>query len=279
MNRIPALATLVVALALAPQFTEAAKWHDTVAKAQAEAKKGNKLILVDMFADWCGWCHRMEREVFPSEVFQGVAKNYVLLRLDTEDKKEGTKVATEYGVTSLPTFMVLTPDLGVAGFIRGYSPADQFVKQIEQVETEYFAFQKKLRAEPKNASERARLSLTMEMVNRRDFARAETRLTALTGSKDSGIRDESFQNLASVYMMQRKWSKAEATLKQALAVNRRGAIAEKNQIMLAQVYMSTKNYSAAVVELKRFKSTYPNSELISSVEVLLPQLELQIPRK
>lgn len=279
MNRIATLATLVVALTLAPQFTEAAKWHDSVAKAQAEAKQGNKLILVDMFADWCGWCHRMEREVFPSEVFQGVSKNFALLRLDTEDGKEGTKVATEFGVTSLPTFLLLTPDMGVAGFIRGYSPADQFVVKIQQAEAEYFAYQKRLRAEPKNASERDRLTLTMEMINRRDFPRAEARLTTLAKSKDATIRDESLQQLAAMYGMQRKWDKSEATLKQALAINRRGTIAEKNQFMLAQVYMSTRNYPAAVTELKRFKSSYPNSELISSVEVILPQLERQIPRK
>ncbi len=267
-----------MALALAPQFTEAAKWHDSVAKAQAEAKKGNKLILVDMFADWCGWCHRMEREVFPSEVFQGAAKNYALLRLDTEDGKEGTKVATEFGVTSLPTFLLLTPDMGVAGFIRGYSPAEQFVEKIELAEADYFAFQKRVRAEAKTASDRDKLALTAEMVNRRDFPRAETRLTSLTKSKDAGIRDESYYQMASMFAMQRKWDKAEATLKQALALNRRGAVAEKNQMMLAQVYMSIRNYPAAVTELKRFKNSYPNSELISSVEVLLPQLERQLSR-
>ena len=278
MNRIPALATLLVALALAPQFTEAARWHDSVAKAQAEAKAANKLILVDMFADWCGWCHRMEREVFPSEVFQGTAKNYSLLRLDTEDGKEGTKIASDFGVTSLPTFLLLTPDLGVAGYIRGYSPAEAFVERIQQAEAEYFTFQKKVRAESKTATDRDKLDLSMEMVDRRDFVRSEPRLTALSRSKDASVRDEAFHQLAAIYSMQRKWDRAEATLKQALAVNRRGAIAENNQMMLARVYMSTRNYPAAVAELKRFKSNYPNSELISSVEVILPQLERQIPQ-
>ncbi|MGK2859304.1 MAG: thioredoxin family protein [Thermoanaerobaculia bacterium] len=278
MNRIPVLATLVVALALAPQVTEAGKWHDTVAKAQAEAKKGNKLILVDMFADWCGWCHRMEREVFPSEVFQAASKNYALLRLDTEDGKEGTKVASDFGVTSLPTFLLLTPDLGVAGYIRGYSAADAFVEKIQQAETDYFSFQKRVRGESKKASDSDRLSLTIEMIGRRDFTRAEPRLASLTKSKDAAIRDESYHQLATMHALQRKWDRAEATLKEALGINRRGAIAERNQMMLAQVYMSTKNYPAAVAELKRFKSSYPNSELISRVEVMLPQLERQIPR-
>ncbi len=279
MNRIPGLAALVVALTLVSQSASAVKFHDTVAKAQAEAKQGNKYIIVDLFADWCGWCHRMEREVFPSEVFQAAAKNYSLLKLDTEDGKEGTKVATDYGVRSLPTFLVLTPDLALVGIVRGYSPAEQFLEQVQGVEAEYLEYKKRLRTEPKTANDRDKLTLTEEMVERRDLARAEPRLVALTKSSNAGIRDEAYNQLAGLYGLQGKWPNAEATLKQALAVNQRGELAEQNQMALAQVYMSVRNFPAAVTELKRFKTRYPNSKMVPSVNAIIPQLESQIPRK
>jgi thioredoxin-like negative regulator of GroEL len=279
LNRISRIAALVVAMALAPQFAAAGTWHKTVAAAQAEAKQGNKLILVDLWADWCGWCKRMDQEVFPSENFQAVSKNYALLKLDTEDGAEGSKVAAQFGIRSLPTFLLLTHELALAGIVQGYAPAEQFVLRLEQVEDGFLEYQKRIHREPKSASSRDKLKLTEEMVDRHDFARAEPRLVALTKSRDAAIRDEAFNQLAAVYLQQRQWSKAEATYKQALAVNQKGEIAERNQMGLAQVYMSTRNFPAAVAELKRFKTRYPQSEMVPSINAMIPQLEKQIPRK
>jgi outer membrane protein assembly factor BamD (BamD/ComL family) len=43
--------------------------------------------------------------------------------------------------------------------------------------------------------------------------------------------------------------------------------------------MSTRNFPAAVAELKRFKTRYPQSEMVPSINAMIPQLEKQIPRK
>ena len=62
----------LVLLLLIPSIALASSWHKTLAEAEAEAKKTNKLILVDMYADWCGWCKRFEQEVYPSARFQAI---------------------------------------------------------------------------------------------------------------------------------------------------------------------------------------------------------------
>ena len=103
-------------------------WNKSLAAAKAEATKNNQLIFVDLFADWCGWCHRMEQEVFTSDAFQKNSRSLVLLRLDTEDGNEGTKLARDLNITSLPTFVVFTADMQIAGIIRGYSPPDAFAR-------------------------------------------------------------------------------------------------------------------------------------------------------
>ncbi|MFA6954755.1 MAG: thioredoxin domain-containing protein [Thermoanaerobaculia bacterium] len=279
MNRIPRLAALVLALALVPQFAHATKWHDTVAKAQAEAKQGNKLILVDMWADWCGWCKRMEQEVFPSEVFQASAKNYVLLKLNTEDGAEGSKVAAQFGIRSLPTFLVMTPEFTLAGKVQGYAPPEQFMAQVAQAEDEFLEYKKKLRNESKTTSDRDRLALTEDIMDRHDFVRAEPRLVALTKSTNTTIRDEAYNHLADLYAFQGKWDQAAATFKQALALNPKGEMAERNQMGLAEIYMTTKNYPAAIAELKKFKVRFPQSQMIPRVNAIIPQLERQIPGK
>ena len=82
---------VVMLLVVSAPSLFAGGWTRSLANATRQAKAGDKLIFVDLFADWCGWCHKMEQEVFPSETFQKATDDMVLLRLNTEDGAEGTK--------------------------------------------------------------------------------------------------------------------------------------------------------------------------------------------
>ena len=183
-----------VALTLAPQ-TFAGTWLKSVAAAQKEAKEKKQLILVDMFADWCGWCHRFEREVFPSAQFQGATKDIVLLRLDTEDGKEGTQFARKFGVTQLPTFLLLDADLQLAGTIRGYQPAPQFVKSLSQTRAKHAAFLSRLANESKLGNDWvARLQLAKDFTERGAHDKSAIRLRKLTTEKGipAAFRDQAY---------------------------------------------------------------------------------------
>src|ERR1700694_1839053 len=88
-------ALLAVVALLLVQQASAGTWLTSLNAAQKSAKARKQLIFVDLWADWCGWCHKMEQEVFPSEAFQKATKDKVLLRLNTEDGSEGTKLAQQ----------------------------------------------------------------------------------------------------------------------------------------------------------------------------------------
>lgn len=257
----------------------AASWHKTLDAAAADAKKTNRMILVDMYADWCGWCKRFEREVYPSERFQAVAKNLVLLKLDTEDGKEGTELARKWNVTSLPTFVMLTPDLVLAGYLRGYSPPDEFVQRIEEAELEWLEFRKRVVNEPKNTPESKKMELTTELLGRGDLETAEKRLKQHVTSGDPAIRDDAYYKLALVYRMQGRGDLATETAQKGLSVNDAGRLAEQLQLLIAEVYMEKRDYKAALAEYKRFKSRYPNSAMIGTVDFIVPQLEAEIAKK
>ena len=77
-----------VALLIVPQAFAGA-WIKSLPVAQKKAKEAKQLIFVDLFADWCGWCHRMEQEVFPSAAFQSATDQMVLLRLNTKTAPKG----------------------------------------------------------------------------------------------------------------------------------------------------------------------------------------------
>lgn len=253
----------------------------SVEAAQKEARQKNQLIFVDLFADWCGWCHRFEQEVVPSEKFQNATKDMVLLRVDTEDGKEGTELGRQYGATSLPMFVVLTQGMTVAGIIKGYAPPSQFAEQIEKVKKDYADFQKRLAGEAAIANDfDQRLELAKELYARHSFAESETRLRKLIAEKNvtPSIRDQAYYFLAAVHASQKKFDEAAATLKKFLALQSKGDTVEQGRFLLARIYMDQQKYQAALDEFKKFKTMYPASPLVNTVNYLIPQLESAIAR-
>lgn len=279
-RRLVLAATLV--LALAPRSFAGGTWHKSIAPAQKAAKANNQLILVDMFAEWCGWCHRFEQEVFPAEAFQNATEDVVLLRLNTEDQGEGTKLARQYQVTSLPTFLVLAPDLSLAGVIRGYSPAPQFVQMLAETRTKYTSFLKREQNEANMVKDfPGRLELAKEYVTRSAYPKAEVRLKKLTSEKGvpGSIRDEAFYQLAVAYTMQNKLDDAAKTIKALNAISTRGSAVEQSQLLMGQIYLQQGNLKGAVNQLKYFKKTYPNSLLMATVNQVLPDIEKRLAEK
>jgi thioredoxin-related protein len=261
---------------------QAGPWIKSVATAQKKAKGGNRLIFVDLFADWCGWCHKMEQEVFPSEVFQKATDDMVLLRLDTEDGGEGTQLAQRFMVRTLPTFLVLTSDMSVAGVIRGYAPANEFVKSLQGVEKEHEDFQKRVASEASMAGDyQKRLDLAREFTHRFALAQSESRLKKLIAEKGvpNGIRDAAYYELGISQFMQKKYPDALKTIAAFGKVQTKGEAYEHARLLTGQIYMEQGNILGAANEFRSFKATFPNSPLVRNVDMVLPDLERRLARR
>ena len=274
---------LAVALAvlLVPQ-AYAGPWLKSLAAAQQKAKTSNQLIFVDMFADWCGWCHKMEQEVFPSQAFQNATDDLVLLRLNTEDGADGSKLAQKFQVTSLPTFLLITPDMTIAGIIRGYAPPSDFVKSVKDSETRYNDFAQRVKDEPTFAKDyQKRLDLAREFTQRFALPESESRFKALTAERGVPvtIRDQSYYELAVSQIMQKKYVDAVKTVTAFSKVQTKGEAYERSRLLLAQAYMEQGNILGAVNELKRFKQMFPDSKLRGNVDMILPDLERRLAGK
>jgi protein disulfide-isomerase len=119
-------------------------WQTDLKKAQEEAKTGNKLLLVDFTgSDWCGWCIRLNKEVFSQPEFKAYAeKNLVLLEIDfprrktlsDELKKQNEQLATQYRIEGFPTIVVLNGQgkmVGELGYMEGGPSA--FIAELEKL--------------------------------------------------------------------------------------------------------------------------------------------------
>lgn len=275
---------LLIATAIALIATQSfgGTWNKSLADASKKAKAGNRLIFVDMFADWCGWCHRMEQEVFPSEVFQKATDDMVLLRLNTEDGGDGTKLAQRFYVSSLPTFLVLTADGGVAGRIQGYAPAKEFVDQLKSATAKYRDFEKRAANEAALGSDyEKRFELAREFTQHFQLGESETRFRKL--AMDTGtpkdIRDRAYFELATAQVLQDKLSDASATITAFSKVANKGEPYERARLMQAQIYWQQGNAQAALNEFRSFKQRFPTSPLIANAEASIQQLERVIQKK
>jgi thioredoxin-related protein len=275
-------ALIALAALMLVQQASADVWQKSVAAAQKKAKEKNQLIFVDLFADWCGWCHKMEQEVFVSQTFQSATDDMILLRLNTEDGADGTRFAQQFQVTSLPTFLMLTPDLAVAGVIRGYAPANEFVKSMNDMETKYDAFQKKVKVEATFAKDYdKRLDLAREFSQRRAYNEGELRLKRLTTEKGVPVtvRDQAFYELALVQWYEKKYDESIRTIRKLDSLAKSGEALERSRILAGQVYVTQGNLKAAAEEYRSFKKSFPASQFNRNVDMILPEIERQLATK
>lgn len=121
-------------------------------KAQKLALKNDKKVLIYAKASWCGYCKRMEEEVFPKEsVADSLHKYYYPVRIDIESAQKltfnGQKyteqiLSRRFRVFSTPTFIFLNPDGSAIGRQPGFMPADVFAKLLAFVGDDVYLNQK-----------------------------------------------------------------------------------------------------------------------------------------
>lgn len=123
---------LIVIVMLCCSKTEAMNWETDFVKASSDARASGKYMLLDFSgSDWCGWCIRLEKEVFSQDAFKDYAKeNLVCILVDFPRAKEQSKelkqqnldLAQKYDIKGYPTIIIISPDgkpVGKTGYLQG----------------------------------------------------------------------------------------------------------------------------------------------------------------
>lgn len=121
---------------------KAGEWETDFAKASETAKKEGKHMLLDFSgSDWCGWCMKLDKEVFKKSEFKEYAKqNLVLVLLDFPQSKPQSKklkeqnkdLAKKYEIKGYPSVIILSPDGELVGK-TGYQPGgpEKYVESLK----------------------------------------------------------------------------------------------------------------------------------------------------
>ena len=164
-------------VALAPTFAFAHEgWVADFDEAVAQAKAEGKDLFVDFTgSDWCGWCIKLNEEVFDHDEFNAYAtEHFVLVALDfpsgeaakakVPNPERNDELQEQYGITGFPTILLMNTDgevYGRTGYRAG-GPAP------------YVEYLQELRAEGKAA-----LAAAKEHVARWEAATDENRMEVL----------------------------------------------------------------------------------------------------
>ena len=130
-------------------------WHTNVKEAMDIAKKEDKpLFLFFTGSDWCGWCIRLQKEVFHTPEFEAWAKEKVVLveldyprgKAQTEEvKMQNMQLQQVFNVQGFPTVWFAQAEqnegkinfkqLGSTGYVAGGSPV--WIEGANQIIAKY----------------------------------------------------------------------------------------------------------------------------------------------
>ncbi|MCY0883294.1 MAG: DUF255 domain-containing protein, partial [Acidianus infernus] len=91
-------------------------WFPWSKDAFEKAKKENKLILVDVGAAWCHWCHVMDEETYSNqEIAKIINENFIAIKVDRDempevDRKLQLIVSEISGESGWPLTVFMTPE-------------------------------------------------------------------------------------------------------------------------------------------------------------------------
>ena len=259
-------------------------WERDYEKAVERARAEKKLIVADMFTDWCVLCKKMDAETFSDpQLIQDIANKYVWLKLNTETEEDGIRLQKELAILTYPTTLVLDRDGEEVDRIGRFLPAPEFTEAVQSSVRNpgsILNLRKAVQEQPNSVS--AHYALAEKLLDQNNYAKALPefqKVVQLDPENREHKSDMSQYNVALCLASQEKFVEAIEQLdllQSRFPVSNTVADAA---VLRGQIYHCCNKLDEAQAVLKDYVNKYPTNGHIQEVENLLAVMEAQTGNK
>ncbi|EIM75847.1 thioredoxin-like protein [Nitritalea halalkaliphila LW7] len=125
------------------QAQEQIRWMQFEEAVQASAAVP-KLVLVDVYTDWCGWCKKMDKETFTDkDVIAFINAHFYPVKLNAESTDRSfefrgksyteASIAKAMRVRSYPNFILMDARMENITQLPGYRKPKDFLESLERL--------------------------------------------------------------------------------------------------------------------------------------------------
>jgi tetratricopeptide (TPR) repeat protein len=251
------------------------QWLTSLADARAKAAAEKKLIVAYLFADWCPWCKRMDRETWPHSAVVEESRKYVLLRLDGEHDPDGASLRERFMVEGFPGILLLNPDGSEFDRLEGFLTAGELLKRLNLVLEDPDSLGNLRAAVTRAPADAAlRYKLGRILISRRDFAGAQEAFEKIVRSDPKNhaqITDQALFYLAMCQAMRSDLQAALTTLDQLERSFPKSALTPRAWFLAGELMLQMGRRDQGRKKIEAFLKNYPDHPLADRARQLLSE--------
>ena len=253
------------------------RWERHFEEALRKARSSRKPLMIDFWAEWCGWCQRLDQTTYLDPDVIKLAEGFVAVKVNTEGSPHEAEVALRYDVASLPTIAFVSPGGRLITRLTGYQGPGQFPRTLEvarQMASRVMGWEEAIDRNAEDASALAALGVHLyEQDAYRDSKPILSRAVRVDGHRPLEERKNNRLLLAALEKLEHRYPQAETLLQQGLALNPSPAYDAKLLLVLGKVYAAWGRPDEARVALTRVVQSYPQTPIAEKARETLVALE------
>ena len=253
------------------------RWEHRFEVALKRAKSANKPIMIDFWADWCSWCHRLDQTTYVDPMVVKLSEEFIPVKVDTEAGRKNQEIALRYNVSTLPTIAFITPGGRQILRLNGYQGPGVFPRTMEtarEVGAQVMAWETAVDHDPKDAA--ALFGLGVHLFEQEFYEDSRAllyRAAAVDRARPMADRKQARMLIGIIQNYDRKYAEGETVLKEAVGMRPITEYDPKILFILSRLYLAWNKKEEGRAVLRTLVQDYPNSSVTPKARDLLVALE------